>query len=116
MTEMQHRPASIAEARRFFRVVTVAHELLNEVHVRALDDQGRERLAHLFDQVLDAAEDTLPQPLRGELAMLAVNVDERSVTDGELRVALAELVGWLDGTVASTPLMVPADGDSATPP
>ena len=108
---MGQHPATIADARRFFRVVTVAHELLDELHVRSLDDSGRQRLAHLFDQVLVDAEEVLPEPLGVELAVLAARLDEYHVTDGELRIALAELVGWLDGTIASTPLMVPADAD-----
>lgn len=96
--------------------MTVAHELLDEVHVRPLDDHGRHRMARLFDQVLASAEETLPEPLRGELVTLAAEVDETSVTDCELRIALAELVGWLDGTVMSTPFMVPVDEEAVTPP
>ena len=111
---MEGRPATVAEAHRFFRVVTVAHELLDEVHARPLDDRGRQRMAHLFDQVLAAAEEALPEPLRSELARLAATVNESLATDCEVRIALAELVGWLDGTVMSTPLMVPVD-ESALP-
>lgn len=109
MTAMDPRPATTAEAKRFFRIVSMAHELLTEVHGRPLDDRGRERLGQLFDHVLSAAEEALPQPLRGELARLAAEVDADRVSDGELRIAFAELVGWLDGTVMSTPFMVPMD-------
>jgi hypothetical protein len=105
----ERRPASASDAQRFFRVVTVAHELLDELHVRPLDYEGRAHLARLFDHVLTAAEEALPAPLGAELTVFAAEVDAKSVSDGELRIALAELVGWLDGTVMSTPLMVPVD-------
>ena len=100
------RAATAAEARRFFRILTTANALLEETHVSTLDDSGRRRLIQLSDQLLLDAENVLPRPLSGELEAFAAVLDQ-DVTTGQLRVALAELVGWLRGVLVSTPLMAP---------
>ena len=101
------RAATAAEAERFFRILTTARALLDEAHAPTLDEPGRHRLIQLCDQLLFDAEHVLPEPLPGELEALTASLGDQDVTAGELRVALAELVGWLYGVVVSTPLMAP---------
>lgn len=105
-TNPPRRAATAAEAERFFRILTTAHALLEEAHASTLDDSARHRLIQLSDQLLLDAENVLPHPLCDELEALTAALDQ-DVTTSELRVALAELVGWLRGVLVSTPLMVP---------
>lgn len=84
----------------------MAHELLNEAHSGNLDDGARHRLTLLSDHAWAELEEMLPAPLARELADLSTPLGDRTGTDGELRIALAELVGWIDGAVASTASMI----------
>jgi hypothetical protein len=73
-------------------------QLLDEAHATALDEPSRERMAEIYERSIIELSDALSPDLQEELRVLALPFHEGSVpTEAELRVAKAQLVGWLEG-------------------
>lgn len=96
------RTASLAELvdepAKVMRIGTMLKQLLEEVRTAPLDDAGRTRLAAIHERSVKELEDGLAPELVEELHRINLPFDHESVpTDAELRVAQAQLVGWLEG-------------------
>ena len=96
------RTASLAELvdepAKVMRIGTMLKQLLEEVRSAPLDDAGRTRLASIHERSVKELEDGLAPELVEELHRINLPFDDDSVpTDAELRVAQAQLVGWLEG-------------------
>ena len=87
---------TIAEPAKLLRIASMVRELLEETRQTALDEPGRKRLAQIYTRAMGELTDVLSEDLREELAALAPPVTEVP-TEAELRVAQAQLVGWLEG-------------------
>ncbi len=73
-------------------------QLLEEVKAAPLDDASRSRLREIHATSIRELEDGLAPELRDELQRLALPFSEDTVpSDAELRIAQAQLVGWLEG-------------------
>ena len=72
--------------------------LLEEVRAAPLDEPSRERLAEIYERSVAELSEALSPDLQHELKMLALPFRDGEVpTEGEIRVAKAQLVGWLEG-------------------
>ncbi|MEX0984313.1 MAG: proteasome activator [Actinomycetota bacterium] len=87
---------TITEPAKLLRIASMVRELLEETRQTALDEPGRKRLAQIYTRAMGELAGVLSEDLRDELASLAPPVDEVP-TEAELRVAQAQLVGWLEG-------------------
>ena len=64
----------------------------------ALDEASRERLAEIYERSIVELSEALSPDLQEELRKLALPFKDGEVpSDGEIRVAKAQLVGWLEG-------------------
>jgi hypothetical protein len=73
-------------------------QLLDEVRQAPLDDASRERLAEIYERSVTELSVALSPDLQDELHSLALPFDQDAVpSDAELRIAQAQLVGWLEG-------------------
>jgi hypothetical protein len=73
-------------------------QLLEEVRQTELDEPSRERLREIYDTSIRELSSSLSPDLQEELGRLALPFDPDSAPSGaELRVAKAQLVGWLEG-------------------
>jgi len=92
ITDMVEQPAKV------MRIGTMIKQLLEEVKAAPLDDASRTRLREIHATSISELEDGLAPELRDELHRLALPFSEDSVpSDAELRIAQAQLVGWLEG-------------------
>jgi hypothetical protein len=92
ITDLVQQPAKV------MRIGTMIKQLLEEVRAAPLDDASRNRLREIHATSVRELEDGLAPELREELARLALPFSEDTVpTDAELRIAQAQLVGWLEG-------------------
>nr|WP_269751461.1 bacterial proteasome activator family protein [Mycolicibacterium mengxianglii] len=92
VTELVPQPAKV------MRIGTMIKQLLEEVKSAPLDDASRNRLREIHRSSIAELEDGLAPELREELERLALPFSEDAVpSDAELRIAQAQLVGWLEG-------------------
>ncbi|MBH0119856.1 bacterial proteasome activator family protein [Rhodococcus sp. NPDC003382] len=92
LTDMVEQPAKV------MRIGTMIKQLLEEVRAAPLDDASRTRLKEIHKSSISELEQGLAPELREELERLALPFGEDAVpSDAELRIAQAQLVGWLEG-------------------
>src|SRR5690606_12095883 len=92
LADMVEQPAKV------MRIGTMIKQLLEEVRAAPLDDASRTRLAEIHKSSIRELEQGLAPELREELERLALPFSEDAVpSDAELRIAQAQLVGWLEG-------------------
>jgi hypothetical protein len=83
---------------KVMRIGSMIKQLLDEVHSMTLDMPSRERLAEIYERSIVELAEALSPDLQEELRMLALPFNDGEVpTDAELRVAKAQIVGWLEG-------------------
>jgi len=89
---------SVEEPARVMRIGSMMKQLLEEVRSTDLDEPSRERLAEIYDMSVTELCASLSPDLRDELERLATPFGADEIPSGpELRVAKAQLVGWLEG-------------------
>ncbi len=92
LTDLVEQPAKV------MRIGSMIKQLLDEVKSAPLDEASRRRLGEIHRASLDELEDGLAPELTEELERLALPFGDDTVpSDAELRVAQAQLVGWLEG-------------------
>ena len=92
VTDLVEQPAKV------MRIGTMIKQLLEEVKAAPLDDASRSRLREIHATSIRELKDGLAPELREELQRLALPFSGDSVpSDAELRIAHAQLVGWLEG-------------------
>ncbi|MFD0925691.1 bacterial proteasome activator family protein [Williamsia deligens] len=92
IADMVEQPAKV------MRIGTMIKQLLEEVRAAPLDDASRTRLKEIHASSIRELEGGLAPELREELQRLALPFsDEATPSDAELRIAQAQLVGWLEG-------------------
>lgn len=83
---------------KVMRIGSMVKQLLEEVRASSLDEASRERLAEIYERSLEELAGSLSPDLQEELNTLALPFDDDVVpSEAELRVAKAQLVGWLEG-------------------
>jgi Protein of unknown function (DUF2587) len=92
LTDLVEQPAKV------MRIGTMIKQLLEEVRAAPLDDASRGRLREIHARSVRELEEGLAPELREELERLALPFGEDTLpSDAELRIAQAQLVGWLEG-------------------
>jgi hypothetical protein len=90
--------AMIGQPAKIMRIGTMIKQLLDEVRSAPLDDAARSRLAEVHERSLRELEDGLSPDLVEELRRITLPFsDDANPSDAELRIAQAQLVGWLEG-------------------
>ncbi len=92
ITELVEQPAKV------MRIGSMIKQLLEEVRNAPLDDASRVRLKEIHARSIAELEDGLAPELVAELDRLSLPfTDDSTPSDSELRIAQAQLVGWLEG-------------------
>ncbi|HEX2240192.1 MAG TPA: proteasome activator [Actinomycetota bacterium] len=90
--EAVHHPAKV------MRIGTMVRQLLEEIRAAPLDQESRDRLKEIYETSVSELSEVLSPDLRAELDRLSFDFEaQASPSDAELRVAHAQLVGWLEG-------------------
>jgi hypothetical protein len=89
--EAIERPAKV------MRIGSMIKQLLDEVEKAPLDAASRTRMKEIYERSVHELSDGLSPELVAELDRLALPFETDSPTDAELRIAQAQLVGWLEG-------------------
>lgn len=88
---------AVTEPGKVMRIGSMVKTLLDEARSSQLDVGSRERLAEIYERSIVELSEALSPDLREELRMLALPFNDEVPSDSELRVAHAQLVGWLEG-------------------
>jgi hypothetical protein len=91
VTEMVEQPAKV------MRIGSMIRQLLEEVKSAPLDEKSRARLKEIHQNSIKELEDGLAPELVAELERLSLPFGDDTPSEAELRVAQAQLVGWLEG-------------------
>ena len=90
-TDAIHQPAKV------MRIATMVRQLLEEVRHAPLDEASRARLREIYETSTRELSEVLSEDLQEELARLSLPFDAPAPSEAELRIAHAQLVGWLEG-------------------
>ena len=91
-------PESVTHPAKVMRIGSMIKQLLDEVRHAPLDERGRARLADIYQTSVEQLTEVLSPDLKDELRELATPFqDGETPTEAELRIAQAQLVGWLEG-------------------
>ena len=89
---------SVESPGKVMRIGSMIKQLLEEVRGTELDEASRERLREIYETSIAELGSSLSPDLRDELNRLAHPYESMTAPSGaELRVAKAQLVGWLEG-------------------
>jgi hypothetical protein len=92
VAELVEQPAKV------MRIGSMIKQLLDEVKSAPLDEAARQRLKQIHSTSIKELEDGLAPELIEELERLSLPFTDDSVpSEAELRIAQAQLVGWLEG-------------------
>ena len=92
VTDMVEQPAKV------MRIGNMIRQLLDEVKSAPLDDASRQRLRSIHSASIEELKQGLAPELVDELERITLPFSEDATpTDAELRIAQAQLVGWLEG-------------------
>lgn len=88
---------SISQPSKLIRIASMTRATLDEVRQAPLDEAGRKRLLSIYRRSLDELKEVLSPDLREELDEVFLPLTSEIPSESELRVAQAQLVGWLEG-------------------
>jgi hypothetical protein len=89
--------AQVEQPAKVMRIGTMIKQLLEEVRAAPLDEAGRARLREIHESSIRELEEGLAPELRDELERLTIPFGGDVPSEAELRIAQAQLVGWLEG-------------------
>jgi len=87
----------VTKPTKLIRIASMVRQMLDEVRRAPLDDAGRRRLREIHEKSLDELESVLSPELQKELEDVVLPFTSDAPTESELRLAQAQLVGWLEG-------------------
>ena len=88
---------SVNEPAKVLRIGSMVKTLLDEVRAAPLDEKSRVRLREIYEQSIQDLSEGLSPDLVAELKRMTPPFDVAAPSDAELRIAQAQLVGWLEG-------------------
>lgn len=96
-SESEGRRESVDQPAKVMRIGSMVKQLLDEVRQAPLDEAGRSRLREIYEMSVRELATGLSPDLASELDRMALPFDDGVPSEAELRIAQAQLVGWLEG-------------------
>jgi len=87
----------ISEPSKLIRIASMTRAMLEEVRQMPLDEAGSTRLLEVYHSSLEQLREVLSDDLQEELGAMFQPLTAGSVSESELRIVQAQLVGWLEG-------------------
>lgn len=89
--------SSITEPTKLMRIAIMLRELQEEVRRADPDEAGRQRLRAVQERAFEQMRSVLSDDLQDELDRLMLPLDSDTPTESEVRLAQAQMIGWLEG-------------------
>ena len=87
----------VTQPTKLIRIASMSRAMLDEARQAPLDEGGRERLAEVHSKSIEELREVLSDELQEEFNEIMVPLSRENATESELRVAQAQLIGWLEG-------------------
>jgi hypothetical protein len=87
----------VTKPTKLIRIASMVRQMLEEVRRAPLDDAGRRRLREIHEKSLEELKTVLSPELQAELEEVVLPFTAEAPSESELRLAQAQLVGWLEG-------------------
>jgi len=95
--QSEREDVHIEQPGKLLRIAVMVREMLEEVRRAPLDADAREHLADIHHRVLQELKTGLSEPLAEELDRITLPFGNGVPSEAELRIAHAQLLGWLEG-------------------
>jgi Bacterial proteasome activator len=92
-----HPQEQVARPTKLIRIASMVRNMLEEVRRAPVDDAGRRALREIHERSIHELEDVLSPDLKEELCEVVLPFKGDAPSESELRLAQAQLVGWLEG-------------------
>jgi hypothetical protein len=86
----------VSQPAKLLRIASMIREVLQDVRQSSVDEPGRTRLREIYDRAVGELKEGLSEDLQHELGTLTIPL-EGTPSESEIRIAQAQLVGWLEG-------------------
>jgi hypothetical protein len=93
----EEQGSTVRSPTKLIRIASMTRAMLDEVRQAPLDEGGRARLVDVHGRSLEELREVLSDDLLDEFNEMFAPLDKESVTEAELRIAQAQLIGWLEG-------------------
>jgi hypothetical protein len=90
-------PEQVTKPTKLIRIASMVRQMLEEVRRAPLDDAGRRRLREIHEKSVHELKTVLSPELQAELEEVVLPFTSDAPSESELRLAQAQLVGWLEG-------------------
>ena len=87
----------VTQPTKLIRIASMTRAMLDEARQAPLDEGGRMRMAEVHARSVEELRDVLSPELQTEFAEIMVPLNSEGASEAELRVAQAQLIGWLEG-------------------
>jgi hypothetical protein len=87
----------VTQPTKLIRIASMTRAMLDEARQAPLDDGGRKRMATVHARSVEELRDVLSPELQEEFGEIMIPLNDENVSEAELRVAQAQLIGWLEG-------------------
>lgn len=87
----------VSEPTKLIRIASMTRAMLEEARQAPLDDGGRQRMAKVHRQSVEELREILSEELQEEFSEIMIPLSNEDASESELRVAQAQLIGWLEG-------------------
>ena len=89
--------ADVTKPNKLIRIASMTRAMLDEARQAPLDDDGRKRMANVHSRSVHELKDVLSPELQEEFDEIMIPLNDKTCSEAELRVAQAQLIGWLEG-------------------
>ncbi len=93
----ENAPSAVSQPTKLIRIASMTRAMLEEARQAPLDDGGRQRMAEVHARSVEELRDVLSEDLQDEFAEIMIPLSNEGASEAELRVAQAQLIGWLEG-------------------
>ncbi len=87
----------VTQPTKLIRIASMTRAMLDEARQAPLDDGGRRRMATVHARSVEELRDVLSPELQEEFGEIMIPLNDEGASEAELRVAQAQLIGWLEG-------------------
>ncbi|MEA1903036.1 MAG: proteasome activator [Actinomycetota bacterium] len=87
----------VSQPTKLIRIASMTRAMLDEARQAPLDEGGRKRLAEVHSRSIEELREILSPDLQEEFNEIMIPLNRENASESELRVAQAQLIGWLEG-------------------